>query len=286
MLSGGLARPVTVVGGGTEIVSAGGTDLGAMVSGGTQLDYGLASGGTVFAGSQIVQSGGIASGTTLSGGIELVNARGVDVGTWISGGTQQVFGLASGATIVRGAQVVAAGGTAVGTVINSGGTLEVLRGAAANGFTINSGGVLEVGSGETVFGIAFGGGAIVELASGGTATSTTVASGGTLAVLGGLAKPVTIASGGVDIVSPDGRDFGALISGGTQLVYGLAGGATIFTGEQMIELGGIASRTVVSSGGTLDVLSGGTAVVPLLFAGGTLTLNGTLSGFDPAAAGH
>ena len=116
--------------------------------------------------------------------------------------------------------------------------------------------------------IAFSGGAIVELASGGTATGITMASGGTLAVLsGGIARPVTIASGGLDIVSARGSDFGAQVSGGTQLVYGLASGATLMTGLQVIELGSIASRTLVSSGGTLDVLSGGTAVAPQLFAG-------------------
>jgi autotransporter passenger strand-loop-strand repeat protein len=128
--------------------------------------------------------------------------------------------------------------------------------------------------------IAFSGGAIVELASGGTATGITMASGGTLAVLsGGIARPVTIASGGLDIVSARGSDFGAQVSGGTQLVYGLASGATLMTGLQVIESGGIASRTLVSSGGTLDVLSGGTAVAPQLFAGGALVLNGLLSGF-------
>jgi hypothetical protein len=34
-------------------VSSGGTDLGAYISGGIQIDLGLVSGGTVYAGSQV-----------------------------------------------------------------------------------------------------------------------------------------------------------------------------------------------------------------------------------------
>jgi autotransporter passenger strand-loop-strand repeat protein len=51
------------------VVSAGGTDLGARISGGEQDDYGLASGATVFTGgTQVVESGGVASGTTVDSG--------------------------------------------------------------------------------------------------------------------------------------------------------------------------------------------------------------------------
>jgi autotransporter passenger strand-loop-strand repeat protein len=63
-LSGGLADPTTIYSGGSEIISAHGTDLGALISGGTQLDYGLASGATVFAGWQVVEAGGTASATS------------------------------------------------------------------------------------------------------------------------------------------------------------------------------------------------------------------------------
>jgi autotransporter passenger strand-loop-strand repeat protein len=56
-------------------VSSGGTDLGAQVSGGTQFDYGFASGVTVFTGSQVVESGGTASGSIVSGGTETTLAR-------------------------------------------------------------------------------------------------------------------------------------------------------------------------------------------------------------------
>ena len=49
----------TIHTGGLEIVNAGGTDLGASISGGTQYDYGSASGDTIYGGFQVVEAGGI-----------------------------------------------------------------------------------------------------------------------------------------------------------------------------------------------------------------------------------
>ena len=90
VLSGGTALDTTLDSGGSEIVSASGSDGGAQIEGGTQFDFGLASGATVFTGSQVVESGGTASGTILSGGTEIVSAGGTDDGAKISGGTQFV----------------------------------------------------------------------------------------------------------------------------------------------------------------------------------------------------
>ena len=123
-------------------------------------------------------------------------------------------------------------------------------------------------------------GVVLEVASGGTAANTTLTSGAMLEVLsGGLADPTIVSSGTTESVSAGGTDSGAQISGGTQFVYGVANAAIVFAGAQIVELGGLASGTTVSSGGTLDVLSGGTAIAPQLLAGATLTLDGTLSGF-------
>ena len=66
----------------------------------------------------------------------------------------------------------------------------------------------------------FSGGSQV-VASGGVETNTVVSSGGTLFVQsGGLADLTTISAGGTEVVDADGTDFGPLISGGTQFVYG------------------------------------------------------------------
>jgi autotransporter passenger strand-loop-strand repeat protein len=74
--SGGFADPTIIYSGASETISASATDLGAIISGGTQLDYGFASGVTIFTGSQVVEGGGTASGTTISGGLEIVSAAG------------------------------------------------------------------------------------------------------------------------------------------------------------------------------------------------------------------
>jgi autotransporter passenger strand-loop-strand repeat protein len=63
VLSGGFADPATIYSGGSETIGAGGTDLGAQISGGTQSDYGFASGVTIYGGSQVVESGGTATAT-------------------------------------------------------------------------------------------------------------------------------------------------------------------------------------------------------------------------------
>jgi antigen 43 len=64
VLSGGTALGTTIDGGGSEIVSAGGSDGGAQVAGGEQDVFGTASGVTVFTGSQVVESSGRASNTS------------------------------------------------------------------------------------------------------------------------------------------------------------------------------------------------------------------------------
>ena len=110
-----MSRAATIISGGTETVSSGGTDDGAKISGGTQLDYGLASSTTVFTGSQVVEAGGVASSTTVS-----------------SGGTLELVGSA----------------TASGFTIGSGGTLEIASGYALSGYTVSSGVTLDVANGE------------------------------------------------------------------------------------------------------------------------------------------
>jgi autotransporter passenger strand-loop-strand repeat protein len=72
--SGGTGSSITVVG--TEIVEAGGTELGVGISGGEQDVYGVATDAMIFAGSQVVESGGTATGTILSGGTLNVQSGG------------------------------------------------------------------------------------------------------------------------------------------------------------------------------------------------------------------
>ena len=141
--------------------------------------------------------------------------------------------------------------TDVGTTYIGFTALEVIGGTwtlsgSGSGWSVDSGGTAEVASGADLSASTVDAGGVLIVKSGGTVSNTTVSSGGTLDVLsGGLADPTTIYSGGTEIVSAGGTDFGAQISGGTQLDYGVASGATVFAGSQVVESGGTASSTTV-----------------------------------------
>ena len=192
---------------GTINVLGGTIDLSGTISG-TGVDE-IGSGGTL-----VVTSGGLADLTLLlSGGTEIISSGGSDVGALISGGEQDVFGLATGASVFGGSQVIEAGGAASGTIVSSGGMVLVNSGAKLTG--------------------------------------------------------AVVSSGGTEIVSAGGSDVGAKISGGEQDVFGLASGATVFAGYQVIEAGGVASGTTVSSGGIVVLNAGATLISAAVRSGGT-----------------
>jgi autotransporter passenger strand-loop-strand repeat protein len=146
VLSGGLADPATIYSGGSETIRAGATDDGAHISGGTQFDYGLASGVTIFTGSQVVSSGGTAVHDTISGGTVVLETGAVASGgiTFASSGTLEVFGSAmpsatisgftSGDIIDLAAIASGAGGRAV---LASGNVLDVLEGGSTYALQLN-----------------------------------------------------------------------------------------------------------------------------------------------------
>ena len=130
-----------ILAGGTEIVSAGGTDDGAVIIGGTQYDYGVASGVTVFAGSQVVEAGGALSGDTIGSG---------------------------------GVLILDPGGAVVSAVIQSGGSLEPFGNATPAGVTLDAGATLVVGSGDVLSNYTMPIGTDVTVLSAGTAIDVTV----------------------------------------------------------------------------------------------------------------
>ena len=186
--SGGFADPTFIFSGGTEIISSGGSDVGALISGGEQDVFGLATGASVFGGSQVIKAGGAASGTIVSsggtvvvnsgakltsgvvssGGTEIVSAGGSDLGAKISGGEQDVFGLASGTTVLAGSQVIETGGTAINAIVKGGGTIVLDGGAKLTVATVSSGGVLELFAGATVSSATISSGGVLELLPGAT----------------------------------------------------------------------------------------------------------------------
>jgi autotransporter passenger strand-loop-strand repeat protein len=89
--AGGLADPTTILGGGLEIISTG-SDRGALLSGGEQDVYGNAGGATIFAGSQVIESGGGASNTTVAGGgtLDVLSGGSANSARISAGGTEAV----------------------------------------------------------------------------------------------------------------------------------------------------------------------------------------------------
>ena len=229
------------------------------------------------------------SGLVYTSGVSAANpvdvlSGGTFAGTVDSGGKLTVLdgGLDSGTTIVKGGiEIVSSGGVASGGT--GSGTEIVSNGATANDTTVASGATLAVLSGGAAAGAAVGGGGTEMVSAGGSAIATTVSSGGALDVLsGGVADPTIILSGGRETISAHGIDDGGQISGGTQLIYGLASGATIFAGTQGVENGGTAIGTT-ASGGILTVAKGGRAIDAAIDSGGTEII--AVGGTGAATAG-
>jgi autotransporter passenger strand-loop-strand repeat protein len=155
------AVSTTVLNGGTQQVTAGGTASATVVSsGGAQYVAGIASNTELAGGTQYVF--GSAVGTKIdNGGAQSIEAGGTASGTTISaGGVQYDAGIASATTLAGGMQVVVSGGTDKGATISAG-TLELQSGATAGSSTITfaGGGTLRL-DGTGAFGFLVAGFAV------------------------------------------------------------------------------------------------------------------------------
>jgi autotransporter passenger strand-loop-strand repeat protein len=218
VLSGGAASGTTVYLGGSETISRGAVDNGALISGGTQYDYGSTFDDTVLGGAEVVEGGATATSTTIDGGgIEIVSSGGSAVGVTISsGGMLELFAnaTATGIAIASGGVVeVGSGATLTGYTVAGGATLEVMSGAKANATSIGAGGeelIFAHGSGS---GTTIGASGYVDVSSGGTLSTTTV-SGGTLELASGaIATAISFTSAGGDLVLDASQSFSGTIAG-------------------------------------------------------------------------
>lgn len=115
-------------------------------------------------------------------------------------------------------------------IVVSSGTTSVTTVDASNTFLVEDSGTLEILDGGVVSGL------------------ITVVPAGALQVdAGGTALSATISGVGLEIVLSGGVDSGAQISGGELDVYGLASGARIFGGLQIVEAGGTAISAAVTA---------------------------------------
>ncbi len=271
-LSGGTASMTTVGQGGTEEVGSAGT-----------------ASATVLIGSvQIIDAGGTASATNLAGtGFAKQIVMSTDlapVGSGNGGASASIY-VSSGGLVL--------GGSFPGSIfVSSDGTVSSVSGKVS--VTLQSG---AVGRGNTIQGgvenVLPGGLGVGEVINGanvllsGTETGLVVSGNGSALVMsGGLDLGATF-NGGFGIVSSGGVDSGAFVEqdGGITVLSGGVASATTVAGnvpnaqvlaDLLISSGGLATGTVLSSGGLL-LLAGGQA------NGTTVSSGGLLSAFASAA---
>ena len=178
-----------------------------------------------------VAAGGEASGTKLQSGTE--NVSGTDINAQISGGIQEIKsgGLAEGAQVSgRGIQKVDAGGRAQNTVLTGQGTQQVY----------------------------------------GTAIKTQINDDTSMTVYDGGYAEQTVINGGEMEVEEEASTVKTTINAGTQYVYGTDSNSIINGGEQNIAGGGKAINTQINSGGKQTVDIGGSTEGSEVAAGGTM----------------
>jgi autotransporter passenger strand-loop-strand repeat protein len=278
----GTAISFTVVDGGTETVSSGGTASVTSLTGGS---LHIASDGTAISttlsdASATVDAGGTISFTTLDSG-GYVFGNGTAISTTANDGSfdnVQDGGTASFTTVHHGgSEEVANGGLAVDTVVSSGGYDAVYAGGSASFTTVSNLGIEYVGQETIADGITVStmvdAGGTQEVYFSGIASFTTVSSGGYQKVSsGGVAIDTTVLDGGFAIVS----------SGGTETVAsGTATGVTLSGGGETVDASGTAISTTVNAGpsasdfGVITVDAGGTISFTTLNSGSYIFGNGT-----------
>jgi autotransporter passenger strand-loop-strand repeat protein len=179
-----------------------------------------------------------------------------------------------------GTQAIFSGGTASGTIVSSGGTQDVNLGGTALGTAVSSGGT-EYDAGVSSDTTLDGGTEVVF----GSDTSATVDSGGTQEIAaGGTTLGTTVSSGGVQYDAGVSSD--TTLDGGTEVVFGSDTSAIVNRGGiQQIAGGGTGGDVTIQSGGTVQVVDGGTLLGVIANAGtlafdivGSTTFSGSPTG--------
>ena len=201
-----------------------------------------------------VTSGQTISGLTLNGGYLFINSGGIANGTIVNSGGGELIagGIANGTVLNSGGEQIYSGGIANSTIVNSGGYETIDSGGIANGTIVNSGGS------ELIF-------------AGGIASGTIVSSGGDLYM--------QLTSGVIESGSNGGYIInGVTIHNGALLSVELDTGATFFglvvsAGCSEDIYGGIASGTIINSGGQETTYAGGIANGTIVNSGGYEIIN-------------
>jgi autotransporter passenger strand-loop-strand repeat protein len=142
----GVASGTIVLDTGHEIVEAGGSAVGDVVSsGGVLYDFGTTTGTTVSGGGVQLVFGVASSTVVISGGHDIVETGGVGISTLVRNqGVEYVFGTVSGMNVSGGGfAFIEAGAVASGTVLSNGG-MEIVNGGSADAVSFVGGGYLQL----------------------------------------------------------------------------------------------------------------------------------------------
>ena len=241
---------------GTQTIYASATSEKANIKGGKQTVYGLATEANIESGEQIVD-GGSTDKTHIKGGTQTVQNYGKAINTDIVSGLQQIMvnGTAEGSIINGGSQVVNEGGLAENSVLNEGGTLDVREKGSATGIQQSSQGALVATTRAT-------------------RVTGTRADGVAFSIEQDAANNILLADGGVLTVESDTTSAKTQVNaGGREIVKtkATATGTTLTGGEQIVE--GVANETTINDGGIQTVSANGEAIKTKINEGGTLTVN-------------
>jgi autotransporter passenger strand-loop-strand repeat protein len=288
VLSGGDAQGVTISGLNAAgnyyhqglFISTGASATGTLVgaAGYLELDGGVASATTVFAGGAmydgglasgaVVMSGGVLSGTGSAVGVIVASSGAtVDLGAILSGGVDDYYAGASESLTVSSGGVLAL----AGQVLSAGETLQiglVTRTEVVSGVTVLSGATVQlaatlIASGETL-----------DVTSGAVLSGLTLQSGGAIGGAG-LLEGQIVASSGAEL-------SGARIASGGELVLSggaVASGLVISKGAVVSGPGLLAGKTTVDGetentlvGGQLTIATGGVLSGATLLPGATVSV--------------
>ncbi len=214
---------------GDEVVSSGGTEIGAQVgNNGYQYVYGGVTSSSVLSsgGFEYLSFGGLASGTLLQGGGIVI----------LSGGTARATVVSSGGSVAID------GGTASGTQVSSGGDQFAANSGTASNTVVSSGGKELVALGATSYVTRVINGGIQAVYDGGVTSGTVVSSGANEQVLSrGTAIATVVSSGGYEIVSAGGAVSGTrLMLGGAiddqSFIFAAGGSATLNSTTDLLTL--------------------------------------------------
>lgn len=276
--AGGLATRTDVQAGGTQLLANGGSALA------TRLETGgfekVSAGGsaaltTVAAGAnQTVFAGGVAAGTTVSGGGHQ-DVSGLATLTTLQAGADEdvAFGGTTSVTAVSGGQLRLSGGFGYSTVVTDGGAEFIIAGGHSVDTDLVSG-IESVDDGAAV-GLKVERGGRVDVTGIGVLTDATINGGSATISNQGEADGTRVTSNGLIVAQTGGKTSGTMLLANTfdgpgreaVSAGGLALGTQIgFGATQFVE--GVASNTIISSGGFETVFAGGESDGAMVASGG------------------